>query len=710
MLALIAKLADESRLVLVFEDLHWADHSTLDLLSFLAGNLAPTRVLLIATYRSDEMRRTHPLRALLAELSRLPEVTRIQLEPMNETEVAHLVAEISGEQPLQAHTDRILARSEGNPFFVEELLAADARANGELPSNLRDILAARLDTLPASAKEVLRIAAAAGRRVDHRLLEHFTQLEPTDLTAGLRAAVDGAALVADADGIGYRFRHALLQEAVHEQLLPGERMRLHADFAEALAKDPDLAAGGRDAVDAELAYHALAAHDVPLALSSLVRAGRRARDLFAFAEAQEHFEKAAELREFVPVEPSYDAPPVWELLHNAALCNMYAGSPRSGAVTHLRRAIDLLGEGDPVALGGLNAELSESLWMNGLGDEAVEASDRSVEVLGDVVARETAEALAWRSRLFMLLGRYEESIAPGHTAVDLARSLEAKRELSRAANSLGTSLMVVSDADEGHRLLLESIEVGKEFAATEAVRGYVNLASTLKKPIDDLAESERVAREGLAYGEQQHLRGPVMDWLALELVVTLVRQGRLQDAEELLSTVRSPSLAGVNGQYYENTVATIRAIQGRFDESETHLRRAEDLAPSIRDPQAIAPIVEVRLLLQLASGDYSPRAALERIQPMIADPNIFAVLPTVARVEAAAALAGDSAAADRIAQLIGTLTEIRDGARPTSAIPASADGWLARPRGRAVASARGDLAGALARGAGRHDRAGLRRA
>ena len=677
-LQLFGKLATESRLVVVLEDLHWADWSTLDLLSFLARNLSPTPVLLIVTYRSDEMRRTHPLRPVLAELTRLPDVTRVNLEPLNEAEVASLMAAINGEQPPKEQTERVVARSEGNPFFVEELLAADALSAGELPSSLRDVLAARLDTLPAPAKEVLRIAAAAGRRVDYRLLEHFVELDPEELYAGLRAAVDSAALVADPDGGWYRFRHALLQEAVHEQLLPGERTRLHAAFAAALVKDPALAAGGRDAVDSELAYHALAAHDVSLAFSSLVRAGRRARDLLAFAEAQEHFEKAAELRPRLELEPSYDAPPVWELLRNAALCNRYAGTSNRVAIGHLRHAIESVGpDGDRAVLAGLYAELSESLWMGGRGDEAVEASDSSVDVIGDVVAREGAEALAWRSRLFMLLGRYEESIRPGRAAVGLARSLDAKRELSRAANSLGTSLSVVGDAEEGLRLLLESIEIGKQCAPTEAVRGYVNLASTLRLPSNNVAESERVARAGLAYGESLQLQGAIIDWLTLELVDGLMRQGRLGECEELLGTVRSPSMEGVNGHYFESLLATLRIVQGRYDEAEVHLQRAERLAPSIRDPQAIAPNVASRLQIGLARGEVAVAGTLEQIEPMLTDPNVFVVLPMLARVEAAAALAGDEDAADRIAGLLAKLADIRDAADPRSPVAANAEEWLA---------------------------------
>jgi tetratricopeptide (TPR) repeat protein len=390
------------------------------------------------------MRRTHALRPVLAELSRLPLVQRIELQPMDEGEVLQLFTAIRGNQPQPEEAVSILTRSEGNPFYIEELLAAGDPSWIGMSSSLRDILADRLESLPESAKEVLRIAAAAGRRVDHRLLEVVAQLPESDLQAGLRAAVDGEALVPDADSHGYRFRHALLQEAAHDQLLPGERTRLHRAFVDTLQADPSLAVGGSAGVDAELAYHALATYDVDLAFSSLVRAGERARDLYAFAEAQQHFERAIELRPQVGAAVSVTAPPTWELLRNAALCARYFGDIRVGSVTHLRRAIAVLGEDDDrTSLGGLWAELSEAYWMAGLSDEAAAASDRSVAVLPDTASRERAEALGWRSRLFMLLGRYHDAIPPGDEAVKLAREINARRELSRALNSLGTSLALI---------------------------------------------------------------------------------------------------------------------------------------------------------------------------------------------------------------------------------------------------------------------------
>ncbi len=688
-LALLGRLSEESAVVLVLEDLHWADRSTLDLVTFLARNLSHSRVVLVGTYRSDEMRKSHALRPVLAELSRLPLVERIHLEPLNEAEVVELITAITGSTPSQAEVGAIVERSEGNPFFAEELMAAGVLGEPGVPTTLRDILGARLDALPEQAKEVLRVAAAAGRRVDHRLLERVAQLPDDELYGGLRTAVEHQALVADGDG--YRFRHALLQEAAHEQLLPGERARLHGSFAKALSEDPALAADGADGVHAELAHHAFAAHDLELAFTSLVKAGHRAWQLFAYPEAQQHFERAAELRERVS---SPESPPYWELLRRAAHSARYAGDIRA-AVAHLRRALAAAEAGcEPLTLGGLHGELSESLWLHGQSDEALAASDRSLDVLPDEPSRERADALGWRSRLLMLLGRYDDAIPPGREGVEVARVIEAPIELCRALNSLGTSLTMADDPDAGLPLLREAIEVGLAIdAGPETLRAYINLTSCLNTPLHDVEQAERTALTALAYCGEKRLHGVVVDWLRMELTDSLFRQGRWQEADRRAGTVRSGSVPGVNGQYFNHLMANIRVQQGRHVEAERHVRRAEELAPAIRDPQAVGPIVDTRLRILMATGELDRVAEVaDPVTRSLRDPLLFRVHTTIARAYAEAALtAGDPHAEKLVEALLDRLVELRTSLRPDGPVGTSLDDTiigvqaeLARIRGTAT--------------------------
>ena len=169
--AVLVGRAERSPVVVVLEDLHWADRATRDLVAFLARTLRSGRVLLVASYRSDELHRRHPLRPLLAELVRLPGVERIELAPFSRAELAEHLEAIA-EVPLPAdQVERIYARSEGNPFYAEQLLAAGAGdAQVALPATLADVLLARIQALSEPAQQVLRVAAVAGRRVPHRLL------------------------------------------------------------------------------------------------------------------------------------------------------------------------------------------------------------------------------------------------------------------------------------------------------------------------------------------------------------------------------------------------------------------------------------------------------------------------------------------------------------------------------------------------------------
>ncbi|HEY6592202.1 MAG TPA: AAA family ATPase, partial [Actinomycetota bacterium] len=281
--AVLVGLAERSPVVLVLEDLHWADRATRDLLAFLVRTLRGGRVALVASYRSDELHRRHPLRPLLAELVRLPDLERIDLAPFGRVELAEHLQAVVGEAVPAAVVDRILARSEGNAFFAEELVAAGAiRADIALPDALADVLLGRIEALPELAQEVLKVAAVAGRRVGHRLLVAASGIPEAEVERGLRDAIAGQVLVASADTESYRFRHALLQEAVYADLLPGERTRLHATYARLLAEaDPE----GGDGSAAELAWHCLASHDLPGGLAALVRAADHAADVFAPSEA-----------------------------------------------------------------------------------------------------------------------------------------------------------------------------------------------------------------------------------------------------------------------------------------------------------------------------------------------------------------------------------------------------------------------------------------
>ncbi len=269
-LAALSELAAEQPVALVVEDVHWADQATRDLLGFLFTKLFTERVAVVATYRSDDLHRRHPLRRTLAEWSRLPAVTRLYLDPLAADDVRTLVRSLNATSIDEREVDNIVRRADGNAFFAEELVAAaeQCAAPQQLPWQLADLLLVRLDRLSDDARQVVRVAAVGGRRVTHDMLEAVAELPGPRLDDALRDAIDAHVLQLTSSGRGYVFRHALLAEAVYDDLLPGERVRTHAAYAAVLAARSD----GRAA---ELARHARASARSPHRLLVEHRGRRR---------------------------------------------------------------------------------------------------------------------------------------------------------------------------------------------------------------------------------------------------------------------------------------------------------------------------------------------------------------------------------------------------------------------------------------------------
>ncbi|MFD4662296.1 helix-turn-helix transcriptional regulator [Streptomyces halstedii] len=297
---LLERVCATRTLVLVLEDLHWSDASTRHLLSYLLRTLRAGRLVLVGTYRSDDVHRRHPLRPLLAELDRLRTVGRVELDRFSRAEVGRQLTGILAVAPDAALVDEIFDRSDGNAFFVEELARTiECCGDGsQLSASLRDLLLVRVETLPDDAQRIARIVAEGGSTVEHRLLAAVARLADDDLDEALRAAVGAGILLPAPDLDGYRFRHSLVREAVSDDLLPGERSRLNRRYAEALEADPNLVRADERA--ARLASYWYAAHDPAKALPAVLRASVEARRRYAHSEQLRLLERAMELWDEAP--------------------------------------------------------------------------------------------------------------------------------------------------------------------------------------------------------------------------------------------------------------------------------------------------------------------------------------------------------------------------------------------------------------------------
>src|ERR1700744_2831229 len=295
-LTLLERLAEQRPLVLIIEDAHWADGSSRDLLAFLIGyQRAVGTLLMLVTFRSDELHRTHPLRPLLAELARIDWVDRTELPPLTRGEAEEFAAVVLGGSPDRAVADAIYERAQGNPLFTEELLACAGECDA-VPDTLADLLVQAVRRLPEDTQEVLRVASAGSGMTSDALLAQVNRLDAGRLAAAIRPAVAANVLVTSE--IGYSFRHALIQEAVHADLLPGEHAAVHTRFARAIDADPSLVSQGR--AEIEKAHHWYSAHNTTGALAASWRASAQASNAVAHAERLMLLDRVLELWGQVP--------------------------------------------------------------------------------------------------------------------------------------------------------------------------------------------------------------------------------------------------------------------------------------------------------------------------------------------------------------------------------------------------------------------------
>jgi hypothetical protein len=288
----LERLSAAAPVVLVLEDLHWADGSTLDLVAFLAHAVHDGRVLIVATWRHDAVRKDDPVHRLASGLRRRRVAFTVELGPLGRDELAALVARES-DGPLSLElVESVCARAEGNPFFAEELLAAALRNEPELPELLQDVLLADFGRLQAPTRTVVRVASAAGRAVPLAVLVSAMPLPEEQIVEALREAVEHGLLLADRATGSYRFRHALIAEASYATLLPGEREDVHGRLAAALADD-----GARAG---ELAEHWIAARRPVEAFTASLEAAREAEAVSGLSEALHHLERVLDLWDHVP--------------------------------------------------------------------------------------------------------------------------------------------------------------------------------------------------------------------------------------------------------------------------------------------------------------------------------------------------------------------------------------------------------------------------
>jgi DNA-binding CsgD family transcriptional regulator/nucleoside-triphosphatase THEP1 len=491
--SLLLRLSEHAPLVVVLEDLHWADSSTRELVAFLHQALRSGRLLLVASYRSDELHRRHPLSPWVAEFGRRPGVARLELGPLSRAELAEHLAGLRGQRMSAAELARIFDRSEGNPFYAEELLAAGGdHADVALPRALGEVLLTRVQILSDAAQQALGVAAVAGRRVSHRLLVTAAGRPEPEVEAGLREAVAAHLLVAEAESQSYTFRHALQQEALYGDLLPSERSRMHAGFAQLLL-DED---GGAGASAAELAYHYLASHDLAGALVASVRAGAEAQAVHAPGERLRHLEQALSLWERVPEAAHLTGMDRIDLVLGAAEAAHDAGEV-DRAVGLTRQAITEVDERvDPLRAARARERLAQYLRIG--HDEEVLQLCRHAEQL---VPRDPPTAL--RARVVAALAQAlantqqrEEARRWCQEALAVARTTASGGD---EADVLVTLSMVeaLHDLKKGHALLVVAEQQAASAGHYDVELRAIHNRGWAEHDLGDLAAASATYDEGV---------------------------------------------------------------------------------------------------------------------------------------------------------------------------------------------------------------------
>ena len=647
----VGELAAEGPLLVVLEDLHWADRSTIDLAAAVARTVRGPAVLLL-TYRSDEIGRRHPFRQALADLGRSPGTHRLDLTGLGRDGVAALAARRTGGAD-DAFVNGVFVRSEGNPLYAEELLAAGPDS---LPEALSDLLLRRVEGLSEQTQVVLRMASAHGSRLWPQLLGEALGLDDAAVDASLREALDAHVLKPVSGHLD--FRHGLIREAVHDDLMPGERAQSHHRLAEALER-----LAGDDigmTILSQLSYHWYAAHDLPRAYRTAVRAGLLGWRLDR-SDCVAHFDRALDLYERVPHQGGDDDPAKAELLAmRARLCDELHELDRARQL--IGTALDLVDESaDPLSAARVYTWYARCSFELPGRPSHVEALDRAMRLFGQHRSEGVVLALMTQGVLAMRRERVVEGDRALAHATEVAAAIDAPLLEAKAWHQRAWCAVWLGRLADGLACYDEAIRADRRAGADERValdllgRGVVMMHGL--DPVRGLAVAEEQRARALVSGDLA-----TSTWAGWERAHGLMNAGRLDEADELLTTVLAETpMAGDSG---EALYARVRLLLMRGEAAAAlplERQRMSDIDGLASTPNSDWVLLHVQVLL--ANG--LPGEALRRVRnwlPLFADSDCAPVRGTMAHaaylaVEAArrGGLPGTAAVTEETDRLLGLM-------------------------------------------------------
>jgi DNA-binding CsgD family transcriptional regulator len=601
-LELLREAAADAPVLLAIDDVHWADRSTLDLLTFLLARIRDERLLLVLTFRSDEIDRRAELRAFVAEAGRRPIARRIELERLTRDELDAQLEGILGRAPEPRVADAVFARSAGNPLFAEELIETVAHGGtGELPATLRDVLLARIMALGAPAQAVVRAAAVGGLRIHHELLAATAALDEPQLGEAIREAVLHHVLVADGDALA--FRHPLLQEAAYAELLPGERARLHASCARALEAQPRLVDETAAIAAAEIADHWWRAGDRARAFEAAAQAGSEAQRVNAHAEAAEHLGRALELWDAVDDPERRAGQDHAELLASAAQSTSWSGSPARG-VELASAALELVdAASEPVRAARLHERRGIYLWWEGRGADAISDYEEAVRIMPAAPpSTDRAHVLAGLGFILMLMGQTGRSREVCEQALEVARATGARAAEGHALATLGNDLDFLGDRTAGIACLREARALAREVGAPELLaQTAIGLSDALRMD-GSLEEAVAVGLEGAQESIRTGLSASQGAFSALNAAEAAYELGHWELVEEVCGDVLA-DLASEIAVWHAHLLLGLLAV-ARRDFAEAHDRLqlvAEHVGPAAQARALADPLESPHMATRAAA-------------------------------------------------------------------------------------------------------------
>lgn len=572
---IIRPLNPEHVRIIVLEDIHWSDQTSQELLRFLARVLIEERILLLATYRADELHRRHPLTSLLAYLTRERLYDEIRLEPLSREALGEMLETMLGRPVSGRFIDVIESHSEGNPFFIEEIVKSLIQ-NGQLdmliqgmeqgksinhlaiPASIKESILTRIAGFDEATTEVLYYAAIVGRRFDFDLLLRLLDMEEAELLRIIDTLVANHIVVEVPDDEDrYRFRHALIREALYDDMLGRERRMKHRKVLQALEER------GPEACEIDqLAHHAYQARELEKASQYARMAAERAQRLYAYREAVSGYQLALELDEGDnPLERA-------ELLFQLAQSAYHLGDT-STAMKALREAQPLYEQGgDRLRAGDMARRSARILWERDDFDGAFEVLNTALRMQeSEPPSIELGMTYSTFSHVYMVMGRNQESVEWGQKALAIADALGDEIIQAHALNNIGVALASLSGGAQGVSHLQRSLEISKKLGMLlDTARAYINLGGTFTS-MGQIGLARQTFSEGIEFAQQFGLEAD-LGMLLNRLGKLELEAGRWAEAEQLFIRSNRIDLQGLRHFSYGNPyLAEVWFRQGRINEA-----------------------------------------------------------------------------------------------------------------------------------------------